>query len=172
MGSRLGLNVQSFSTEDITSSNREFRLCLLRSTCCCIRVINCSRSSSPMTWKWISGRNTGSTGQHLARLNSRLCLVYRFRAHVSNLLQPLAFLFSGERKEINLAQLIPASVTRQDVRKRKRRYKGACKPIAMETKLHCKKRTQRPLLFLDRRHDGQLACIGHQALVRWIHCYR
>ena len=112
VGSRLGLKVQSFSTVEITSSKRELRLCLLRSTCCCIRVINCSRSSSPITCCYISAKNRGDARHHchLAGLNNGLCFADDLRAFLCYLLQPLTLLFGSERQEINLAQLIPATI--------------------------------------------------------------
>ena len=48
---------------------------------------------------------------HLAGLNNGFCLVYGLRPQLGNLLQPLPFFFSGERKKINLAQLIPAPIS-------------------------------------------------------------
>ena len=47
---------------------------------------------------------------HLAGLNNGLCLADDLRAFLCYLLQPLTLLFGSERQEINLAQLIPATI--------------------------------------------------------------
>jgi len=51
---------------------------------------------------------------HLAGLNNGLCFADNLRPFLRNLLQPLAFLFGSERQEIDLAQLIPASIWKSE----------------------------------------------------------